>query len=144
MRRIVSITSVVVTLVILAVVLVTATLVDRRPPRVERVSLSPAAGAPDRAGARSAIEVEFDEPVDHASVEGRLRIRPSVTGSISWSGSKATFTPSDRLPASTTFTLTIEPGFTDLAGNAASAGLDAWTFRTAAARVARAPSWARR
>jgi hypothetical protein len=144
MRRLVSITSVAVTLAVLVVILVTATLVDRRPPRVERVVLSPAAGAPDRAQALSVIQVEFDEPVDHASVEGRLRIRPSITGSISWNGSTATFTPAARLPASTTFSVTIEPGFTDLAGNAAPAGLEDWTFSTAATAVARASRATRR
>jgi hypothetical protein len=130
MRRLVTLGSIAVSLGVLVLVLSTATLLDRRPPGIERVSLTLTAGAGDRAQSLSAIDVEFDEPVDHASVEGRFRIEPFVAGAISWNGSTATFTPTMRLPPATRFTIRIEPGFTDLAGNVASGGLDRWEFTT--------------
>ena len=130
MRRLVSIVSGVVTLAVLGAVLVTATLIDGRPPRVERVSLSPTAGSDDVAQARSTIAVEFDEPVERDSVEQRLHIEPSIAGTVTWNGSIATFTPAQRWPPASRFTVRIDPGFKDLAGNAAPTGLDGWSFRT--------------
>jgi hypothetical protein len=130
MRRLVGLGSIAISLVVLVVVLTTATLLDRRPPGIERVSLTLTAGARDRAQALSAIDVEFDEPVDRASVEARFRIEPFVAGAISWNGSTATFTPTMRLPPATRFTVRVEPGFSDLAGNVAPGGLERWEFTT--------------
>ena len=59
-----------------------------------------------------------------------FRSEPYVAGTISWDGSTAIFTPSARLPSATRFTITVDPGFTDLAGNVAPAGLDPWAFST--------------
>lgn len=130
-RRIVSVGSIAIAVVALVVVLVNATLVDRRGPAVGQVSLSaPIEGQPALAQTLTAIDIQFSEPVRTATVERRFRIEPYVAGSLSWDGSTATFTPSEKLPADTEFTVTVEPGFEDLAGNAATAGLDGWTFRT--------------
>jgi hypothetical protein len=130
-RRVISLGSLLLAAVALAVVLYNATLVDRRPPGVAKVTLSAALnGDPTRAQTLTAIDIEFSEPVKPASVERRFKIVPYVPGTLTWDGTKAIFTPSTKLSSDTAFAVSIEPGFEDLAGNAATAGLDAWTFRT--------------
>ena len=130
-RRVISLGSVLLAVVALAVVLVNATLVDRRPPGIDRVSLSAAANDDGTlAQTITAIDIEFSEPVRPGTVERRFRIVPYVPGAISWDGSTAIFTPSQKLPQDTEFTVFVDPGYEDLAGNAATAGVDAWTFRT--------------
>jgi Big-like domain-containing protein/WD40 repeat protein len=130
-RRIISLGSILLALIALAVVLYNATLVDRRPPGVARVTLSAALnGDPTRALTLTAIDIEFSEPVRTASVEQRFRIVPNVPGTLSWNGTKAIFTPSAKLESDTAFAVYVDAGFEDLAGNAATAGLDGWTFRT--------------
>ena len=130
-RRVISIGSVVVAVVALLVVLANATLVDRRAPGITAVTLSaPVAGQANTAQTLTAINVQFSEQVETASVESRFRIAPYIAGSIAWDGSTAIFTPSRRLPADTAFTVSVEPGFEDMAGNAAASGLEAFAFRT--------------
>lgn len=130
-RRAISIGSVVVAVVALLVVLANATLIDRRAPGIAAVTLSaPVPGQANTAQTLTAIDLQFSEPVRTASVEARFRIEPYVAGSIAWDGSTATFTPSRRLPPDTGFTVSVEPGFEDMAGNVAAAGLDGFTFRT--------------
>jgi hypothetical protein len=117
---------------ILAVILYNATLVDRRPPSVTRVALSAPAGDPHKGQTLTAIDVEFSEPVRTASVETRFTITPHVPGAVRWDGQRTLiFTPSQRLPAATAFQVAIDAGFEDLAGNAATAAMEPWTFETA-------------
>jgi hypothetical protein len=119
-------------LALLAVILYNATLVDRRPPSVTRVALSAPAGDSHRGQTLTAIDVEFSEAVLTGSVETRFTISPHVQGAIRWDGQRTLiFTPSQRLPAATTFTIAIAAGFEDLAGNAASGGMEPWVFETA-------------
>jgi hypothetical protein len=130
MRRVVSVVSIVVAVALLGAVLYSATLVDRTPPSIKRVSLSATAGD-DRVGQTlAAIDVQFSERVQAGSAERSFHINPYVAGSISWDGATAIFTPSERLPGDTAFTVSIDAGFEDLAGNTAATGLDGWTFRT--------------
>jgi Big-like domain-containing protein/WD40 repeat protein len=130
-RRVISLGSLLLAAVALAVVLFNATLVDRRPPGIAKVTLSAALnGDPARAQTLTAIDIEFSEPVKTASVERRFRIVPYVQGTLTWNGTEAIFTPSAKLPSDTSFAVYVDPGFEDLAGNAATTGLDAWTFRT--------------
>jgi hypothetical protein len=130
-RRVVSIGSVLIAVAALAVVLANATLVDRRGPGVTGVSLSaPVEGQDGLAQTLTAIDVQFSEPVRTVTVERRFRIDPYVAGTFSWDGSTATFTPSEKLPADTEFTISIAPGFEDLAGNPAASGVEAYVFRT--------------
>jgi hypothetical protein len=129
-RRVISLGSLALALVALVLVLVNATLVDRRPPSVARISLSTVAdGSGALAPTVTSIDIQFSEPVRTGSVERRFGIVPYVAGSISWDGSKAIFTPSQRLPQDTAFTVRIADGFEDLAGNPAPAGFE-WQFRT--------------
>lgn len=53
----------------------------------------------------------------------------SVSGAVSYSGTVASFTPSNVLEAGTTYTVKITTGVKDLAGNALSADSE-WTFTT--------------
>jgi hypothetical protein len=130
-RRVISLGSILVALVALGLVLYNATLVDRRPPSVTGVALSATEGSdPAVAQTLTAIDIEFSEPVRPGSVERRFKIDPFWPGTISWQGTTAIFTPSTKLPQATPFTVSIAPGFEDLAGNASTTGLDAWAFRT--------------
>jgi hypothetical protein len=116
----------------LVLVLLNATLVDRRPPSVERISLSATANGDDHtAQTLTAIDVEFSEPVDRASVERLFRIEPYVSGTITWDrDSIAIFTPVRKLPSATAFTVVVGAGFSDLAGNAAPDDAAPFAFRT--------------
>lgn len=130
MRRLISIVSIVVALAALALVLYSATLVDRRAPAVVRVSLSAPAGDERLAQTLTAIDIQFSEPVRTRSVEARFRIEPYVAGAFAWDGATAIFTPSARLPGDTAFTVRIQAGFEDLNSNVNEVGLEPWTFRT--------------
>jgi hypothetical protein len=130
-RRAVQLGSVLVAVAALAVVLYNATLVDRRPPSVTGIVLSaPVPGNAQVGQTLTAIDVAFSEPVRTATAEQRFRIEPFVAGTFSWDGATMIYTPSQKLPADTSFTVTIAAGFQDLAGNTASSGFDPWPFRT--------------
>jgi hypothetical protein len=131
-RRVFSTVTVALALITLGAVLYSATLVDRRPPAVTSIRLSATAGDDPVVGqAVTAVDIRFSEPVRTATVESRFLIVPSVAGALSWHGQTAMiFTPSDRLPPDTEFTISLAPGFEDLAGNAADVGIEAWAFRT--------------
>ncbi len=129
-RRTVQVGSVLVAIAALAVVLYNATLVDRRPPSVTAIALSAPAGDARVGQTQTAIDVEFSEPVRTSTVEQRFHIEPYVAGTFTWDGVTLIYTPSGKLPPDTTFTVSVDPGFADLAGNVAAAGLDPWEFRT--------------
>jgi Tol biopolymer transport system component len=130
-RRVLSAGSVLIAVIALGVVLANATLIDRRGPAVSGVSLSaPVEGQASVGQTLTAIDIQFSEPVRAPTFQRRFRIEPYVAGTLTWDGSTVTFTPTDKLPPDTEFTVTIEAGFEDLAGNAAPSGVDAYTFRT--------------
>ncbi len=62
----------------------------------------------------------------------------AITGTVAYSGSTATFTPSTSLEVDTLYTATISTGATDLAGNAMAA-TTVWSFTTAATAAAIGP-----
>jgi len=138
MRRIVEVGSALVAVMALGLVLYNATLVDRRPPTLDRVALSLPAGDAHTGQTLTAIDLEFSEPVQPSSVENRFSVNvlnpPTpgpVTGTFSWNGPKtsAIFTPSAKLTESTQFKASLAAGFQDLSGNAASAAPD-FVFKT--------------
>ena len=135
MRRLISLISASVALVGLGLVLFNATTVDRKPPSIKTITLSAPGADAHQAQTLTAIDVEFTEPVKTATVEPRFRIEPAVEGAFSWDGSTAIFTPSQKLPADSTFTIRIGPGVEDLAGNIDEVGLPAWEFRTVGAPI---------
>jgi Big-like domain-containing protein/WD40 repeat protein len=129
-RRVISLGSLFLAVAALGLVLVNATLVDRRAPSVAQVSLSAVAdGSGTVAQTVTSIDIRFSEPVKPGSVERRFGIIPYVAGAISWDGSTAIFTPSQKLPPDTAFTVTVADGFEDLAGNIAQTGVS-WDFKT--------------
>jgi hypothetical protein len=130
-RRTIELISAAVGVAALALILYNATVVDRKPPTLDRVRLSSPAVGEQTGQVLTTIDLDFSEPVDHASVEGRFHISPYVAGTISWDQDRtAIFTPGKKLPSSTSFSVELDPGFRDLAGNAAPTGLSAWQFTT--------------
>jgi hypothetical protein len=130
MRRLISLVSALVALLALGLVLFNATTIDRRPPNVKAITLSAPAGDAHEAQTLTAIDIEFSEPVKPATVEASFHIDPAVDGAFAFHGSTAIFTPSQKLPADTSFTIRVDPGVQDLAGNVDEVGLDEWAFRT--------------
>jgi hypothetical protein len=115
----------------LAVILYMAGTVDRRPPQVAAYELTQhLVGDPTVALTTSSVEVTFNEPVEHGTAETAFEIDPAVTGTFSWSGTTMVFTPLERLPLETEFTIRIEAGVRDLAGNAMPAPAEAFSFTT--------------
>lgn len=120
-----------VALAALGLVLYNATLVDRRPPTVSRLSLSATAGDDHVAQTLAAIDLEFSEPVDRASVERRFEIEPHVGGTFTWDrDTVAIFTPARKLPSDTQFSVSVAAGFSDRAGNVAPDPAGPFAFRT--------------
>ena len=121
----------------LGLVLYNATLVDRRPPTVSRISLSATADGDEHvAQTLTAIDLAFSEPVDRASVEQRFRIEPYVGGTFTWDrDTTAIFTPARKLPSATAFRVIVAAGFLDPAGNPAADPAGPFEFTTVGAPV---------
>ena len=97
-------------------------------------STSPAGGA-DNVSICTVVSVTFSEQMDASTVnDTNFTVAVGgvpVAGTVSYSGTTATFTPTDPLDLSTTYTATVSTAVTDKAGNALA--LDyGWTFTTAA------------
>ena len=69
---------------------------------------------------------------------GTFTINNGVTGTVTYSGSKATFTPTSYLPYPVTYTATITTGVKDAAGNAMVVPYT-WTFTTSSADSGKMP-----
>lgn len=79
------------------------------------------------------ITVEFSEALKGATIDASTftvndENKNRVTGTITYSGTTATFTPSDNLVPLETYTATLTTGIQDLAGNALAA--QTWSFKT--------------
>ena len=81
------------------------------------------------------ISITFSEPMDQLTINSSTFIvtegTSPVTGSIAYSGSKAVFTPANSLSPSTTYTVTVNSGAKDMAGNILA--VRSFTFTTATA-----------
>ena len=118
-------------LIALGLVLASATLIDRRAPTVERILLSRTVGNERVALTHAAIDVVFSEPVQRSTAQVRFRIQPAVDGSFAWDGARTLiFTPDPKFPTATEFTVFVEPGFSDVAGNVNETPSERFTFRT--------------
>lgn len=105
-------------LAVLGGILYYASTVDGRGPTVLAISLTQQlTDDAEQALTTTSIEVDFSEPVEHASAESAFAISPPVDGAFSWSASSLTFTPASRLPLRTEFEVSIGPGVRDRAGN---------------------------
>lgn len=123
-------------LIVLAAVLASATLVDRVPPSVDRIFLTRTAGSDTVALTHAAIGVQFSEPVRRAGAQLRFHVDPALAGTFSWSDDRTLiFTPAQKLPNTTKFTVVEEAGFEDVAGNAAKVTSPALRFATVGAPV---------
>ena len=109
----------------------TGTVVDVTPPTV--VSTDPISGATGVA-TNKAIGITFSEAMTPTTIttttftlnEGTT----AVAGTVAYTGTTATFTPSSLLIAGTVYTAAISTGAKDLAGNALKASTT-WNFTTA-------------
>ncbi|HEX6127588.1 MAG TPA: Ig-like domain-containing protein [Candidatus Limnocylindria bacterium] len=118
-------------LVVLGGILYYASTVDGRPPVVQGIALTLHTSEDERlALTTSAIEVEFSEPVQPETAEAAFRLAPAVPGEFSWSGAVMRFTPQQRLPLETEFSVRIEAGVTDPAGNRMAEPAAPFEFRT--------------
>ncbi|WP_168063718.1 Ig-like domain-containing protein [Candidatus Manganitrophus noduliformans] len=97
------------------------------PPTVH--STQPAAGAAD-VPLNTAIAVTFSEEMDPNTITtGTFFLDRGATGTVSYAGLTATFTPSGPLAPSTTYTVTVTTGAKDLVGNSLEEN-HLWTFTT--------------
>ena len=81
----------------------------------------------------SALTVTFSEPIHAPTITAStFVITPAASGTFSATGTTAMFTPSSLLTPSTLYTVTLNSGIKDLAGNALLAPFS-WTFTTGAA-----------
>ena len=82
----------------------------------------------------AAISVTFSEEMDSSTVNDTNFTMADgggpVAGTVSYSGTTATFTPTNPLDLSTTYTATVSTGVTDKAGNALAQDYT-WPFTTA-------------
>jgi len=106
---------------------------DTTPPTV--ASTNPVNGATGVSLSASAAAT-FSEAVDPSTVTTATFLlkqgSTSVPGTVTLSGTTATFKPSAPLAGSTTYTATMTTGVKDLAGNTMASN-SSWTFTTAAA-----------
>lgn len=109
----------------------TAATADVTPPTV--LTVVPASNATS-VGTGTKATATFSEAMDAASINATTftlkQGSTAVPGTVTYSGSTATFTPSAALSGSTTYTATITTGAKDPSGNALAANY-AWNFTTA-------------
>lgn len=109
--------------------------VDVTPPTV--LSVVPANNATSIA-LNSKATVSFSEAMNTSTINStNFTLKQGVTaisGTVAYSGTTATFTPSSALTANTVYTGTISTGAKDAAGNALASNFT-WSFTTAAAVV---------
>ncbi|MBI4649974.1 Ig-like domain-containing protein [Candidatus Desantisbacteria bacterium] len=81
----------------------------------------------------TSITVTFNETMDSTTITtSNFTIDNSVTGSIKYNGTSATYTPSVNLSANTKYTATITTGVKDAAGNTLASNY-IWSFTTGTA-----------
>jgi hypothetical protein len=101
---------------------------DRTPPTVMATVPEDLSTQVSRTGA---IAFTFSEPVRPASITASsITFSPAATGTVSYTGNTATFTPTTALSPTTVYVATISTSVEDLAGNNLAAPFS-WTFTTA-------------
>ena len=105
---------------------------DRTPPAV--MSTVPA-NTGTQVGLTTPITVTFSEPMALSSITlSAFTFSPPVTGTVSYTGNTATFTPTTALTANTTYTVTVGTSVEDRVGNNLVAPFT-WTFTTGPTEV---------
>ena len=116
---------------VLGAILYYASTVDGRGPAVVAISLTQhLSGDEEQALTTTSIEVDFSEPVQHASAQDAFAISPAVAGAFSWSATSLTFTPAAPLPLRTSFEVTVRPSVLDRVGNAMTGTPERFQFET--------------
>jgi hypothetical protein len=105
---------------------------DTTPPMVLNFNTNPGFFG-SGANLNSTVIADFNEPIDPATITSANFIVTNgttpIAGSITVSGTTATFTPSALLAPSSTYTITLSPGIKDLAGNMMNTN-SSWSFPT--------------
>lgn len=114
----------------------TGTAPDTTPPTVS--STSPANNATG-VTVNGAISATFSEAMNAATISTVTFTVAGVTGTVTYSGSTATFTPTAPLAYNTLYTATITTGVKDQAGNQMFTNYS-WTFKTGAVPFTPNPS----
>jgi hypothetical protein len=114
----------------------TAVPVDVTPPTV--TSVNPA-NSSTGVVVNSAITAIFSEAMNATTISGSTFMvkqgATAVSGTVTYTGTTATFTPSAALAGNTVYTCTITTGATDVAGNAIASNYT-WSFTTVASAPA--------
>jgi len=82
----------------------------------------------DNIAVNASVAVVFSEPVKESTLAGRIRLTEGATpvaGSIRVEGSSVIFKPASMLLQNTVYTINVDAGIEDLAGNASIAGSSA-------------------
>ena len=112
-------------------------IVDSAPPTISATNPTGNATGIAITGVITVITATFSETMDASTVNANTftlrdnNLNTTITGTVSYSGTTATFAPSALLSYSTAYTATITTGVTDLAGNAMTADYT-WSFTTTA------------
>ena len=79
------------------------------------------------------VSIVFSEAMDPLTINANtvtvMQGTTPVAGTVAYSGTTATFTPTNNLAASTNYTATVTTGVKDLAGNAIASNI-VWSFTT--------------
>ena len=88
------------------------------------------------------VKVTFSEAMDPLTINiltfNLKKGTAAVSGSVTYSGTTATFTPASNMTANTSYTATISTGAKDLAGNALATSM-VWSFTTSGSSLTLAP-----
>jgi len=93
------------------------------------LSISPTASMQD-VDLGTGVIVAFREPMDHASVEARFTISPTVAGRFEWAKDTLSFLPDDLLVPQTRYQVTLKAGIRTATGRVALNTDFAWAFTT--------------
>jgi hypothetical protein len=86
-------------------------------------------------GRDKGVSINFSEAMDPSTLNSSFTLKQGTTavpGTVTYTGSTATFTPTNVLAASTVYTATVTTGAKDLAGNALATNI-VWSFTTSGA-----------
>ncbi|MDW8396174.1 MAG: Ig-like domain-containing protein [Anaerolineae bacterium] len=83
---------------------------------------------------RAPIVLTLSEPVDGATLEGRIQVEPFISGTLRWSGATVIWTPAQPLQLDQQYTVTLQAGVRSQRGRALQADVR-WSFRTGSLRA---------
>src|ERR1019366_7707060 len=108
------------------------TVLDVIPPTV--IAEFPVNGA-SAAAVQTIVQATFNKPMIPTTLNAStFTLQPAAAGLITYSGNTATFTPTNNLSASTTYTATITTGALDSVAGIPLASNFVWSFTTAVAQ----------